>query len=126
MLKPICIALLATIAVAGVASAQTDVAPIHLNLAAARIAGGSADQSLTSITVSGGTIYAGTDTGQVIRYPIPPGAPMVSAPLSGVALLGLVVSGNVLYAAGYATPPTCGAHDTVGDVEPKSRLCGRR
>jgi uncharacterized repeat protein (TIGR01451 family) len=91
-------------------------------LANASFFGGPGDQSGRSITIANGTIYVGTDSGQLVRYPVPLGSATASPAVNGTAILGIAASGSVVYAVGYAVPPACGSTDTVGSVEGKSLL----
>jgi hypothetical protein len=88
-------------------------------LASASFFGGAGDQYGYGISVQNGSILLGTYPAQVVRYAIPPGAPAASASLNGV-VVGLTTVGSVIYGAGGAIPPTCGAVDNVGDVEGKT------
>ncbi len=96
--------------------------PGSVTLAGASFFGGAGDQAGVSIFIANSTVYAGTDGGQLLRYPIPPGLPNASSSLGNAWIGGLGVSGNVVYGVGSAVPPACGAVDTVGDVEGKTLL----
>src|SRR5438876_970638 len=64
------------------------------SLSSANFFGGAGNQSGRSIVIANSTIYVGSDSGLLVRYPVPPGSATASATLSGTQLLGLAVSGN--------------------------------
>src|SRR5262249_55642564 len=88
-------------------------------LASATFYGGSGDQYGYGITIQNGTILIGTQQAGVVRYSIPPGAPAASPTFNGY-LGGLTTVGSVIYGAGNAVPPACGASDGAGDTEAKT------
>jgi hypothetical protein len=78
--------------------------------------GGAGDQRGTSIAISSGALYvAGQGSsgaqGVVVRYALPPGAPVWSqlAPASPTNFEGVAVQDTHVFAAGGAFPPACGA-----------------
>jgi len=86
--------------------------------------GGTGDQSARSLLVSpaDGSVYLGGTEGELVRVAIPPVSATWSVQLRGGSYLGLAALGSLVYGAGTAQPPVCGASDGVGDIEPKGML----
>ena len=91
-------------------------------LVSATFSGGPGDQFGRAIWISDSAILVGGATGELLRYSIPPAAPLWKTSLAGAAYLGVTVVGGTAYVVGSARPPACGASDGVGDTEGKSLI----
>ena len=91
-------------------------------LAGTQFFGGPGDQTGNAIVIRNNAIFISGNTGQVVSYGLPPAAPLWSHSLNGVSFPAVTMTGGVVYLAGWALPPSCGAVDNAGDVEPKSSL----
>jgi len=102
------------------AAAQT--AP---TLDSAVLFGGAGSQRGTAVGISGSSVFmtgwdqaAGLD-GLLVRYDLPPVAPVWSAIKAGANFNGLAVTANVVFPVGAAVPGTCGP---AGGVQRRSLL----
>lgn len=91
--------------------------------------GGAGSQRGTAIAIGGGSLYvAGWDQasggldGLLLRYDVPPGAPVWARTLANTNFNGLAVTADAVYPVGAAAPGTCGSTDTVGSQERKGLL----
>jgi hypothetical protein len=99
-------------------------------LQSAMFFGGAGDQRGTTVTALNGQIYvggsealAGGAGALLVRYSIPPGAPLGSTTLPiHTYFSALTATPESVYAAGNARPPTCGATDILGGTEDKTVL----
>ena len=94
----------------------------QISLVSATFTGGPGDQTGRAVSITGGNIFVGGESGQFVRFAIPPTTPTVSSVLSGGFFEGMTSTGTTVYPVGSAHPPTCGATDTVGDIENKSMV----
>ncbi len=103
-------------------SAATAQSPLPLKTS--QFIGGPNDQSARAaqVVAADGAVYLGGSGGELVRVPITSAGTAWSARLQGVSHLGLTMLGSLIYAAGTAMPPVCGASDGVGDTEPKGRV----
>jgi hypothetical protein len=93
--------------------------------------GGAGDQRGTAAAILNNQIYVGGSGviggywsgARLVRYSIPPGAPLGSTTLpTHTYFEDLTPTAESVYAVGNARPPTCGATDLRGDTEDKSVL----
>lgn len=90
--------------------------------------GGAGDQRGSAIAIDGADLYVAGYTqtpsvdGLLVKYGIPPGAPVWSTIHSGTHYNGIALNASTVYAVGQAQPPVCGASDGVGDTERKVLL----
>jgi hypothetical protein len=94
----------------------------QISLVSATFTGGPGDQTGRAVSITGGNIFVGGESGQFVRFAIPPTTPTASSVLSGGFFEGMTSTGTTVFPVGSAHPPTCGATDTVGDIENKSMV----
>src|SRR5690242_14376262 len=107
-----------------VTAAAAAMAQSSLLLKSKQLIGGPGDQSARSLAVvtAEGAVYLGGAEGGLVRVAIPPAGVAWNVQLQRGSHLGLTTSGALLYTAGTALPPVCGASDGVGDTEPKGMI----
>jgi hypothetical protein len=114
---------LTAIALAGLAAGAAAQTPPSLERAV--LFGGAGSQRGTAVGISGPSVFvagwdqaAGLD-GLLVRYDLPPAAPLWSATKPGANFNGLAVTSSLVFPVGAAVPGTC-AGDVVGGVERRS------
>lgn len=90
--------------------------------------GGAGDQRGSAVAIDGADLYVAgytqtpTVDGLLVRYGLPPGAPVWSNIHSGTNYNSIALNASTVYGVGQAQPPVCGASDGAGDTERKVLL----
>jgi hypothetical protein len=93
-----------------------------ISLVSTTLTGGAGDQTGDGLSITGGNIYVGGESGEFVRFAVPPTTPTASSVLNGGNFVGMTSTGTTVYPVGGALPPSCGASDGVGDTEGKSMV----
>jgi hypothetical protein len=97
-------------------------------LQSATFFGGANDQRGSAVAIDGADLYVAgytqspTVDGLLVKYGLPPGAPVWSNIHSGTHYNGIALNPSTVYGVGAAQPPVCGASDGAGDTERKVLL----